>query len=63
MSRNSARPNIRRTAIGSQILNAPNNNMGVTGTVTLQTQIGAISQNAKCQLQIIAQPEQQHRAR
>lgn len=29
----------------------------------MQTQIGAISQNGKYQLQIIAQPEQQHRAR
>lgn len=63
MSRAIARPAMRRTALGSQILNAPNNNMGVNGAVTLQTQIGAISQNGKCQLQIIAQPEQQHRAR
>ncbi|XP_055300308.1 nuclear factor of activated T-cells 5-like isoform X2 [Sitodiplosis mosellana] len=63
LSRGPARPAIRRTAIGSQILNAPNNNMGVSGAVTLQTQIGAISQNGKYQLQIIAQPEQQHRAR
>lgn len=63
ISRANARPAIRRTAIGSQILNAPNNNMGVNGSVTLQTQIGAISQNGKYQLQIIAQPEQQHRAR
>lgn len=37
--------------------------MGVNGAVTLQSQIGAISQNGKCQLQILAQPEQQHRAR
>lgn len=63
ISRANARPTIRRTAIGSQILNAPNNNMGVNGAVTLQSQIGAISQNGKCQLQILAQPEQQHRAR
>lgn len=54
---------MRRTAISSQLMNAPNNNMGVTGDVTLQSQIGAISQVGKYQLQIIAQPEQQHRAR
>ncbi|XP_031624806.1 nuclear factor of activated T-cells 5-like isoform X2 [Contarinia nasturtii] len=63
ITRGTTRPTIRRQAIGSQMLNAPNNNMGVSGTVTLQTQIGAISQNGKCQLQILAQPEQQHRAR
>lgn len=63
LTRSATRPAVRRTAIGSQILNAPNNNIGVSGTVTLQTQIGAISQNGKYQLQILAQPEQQHRAR
>lgn len=63
ISRAQARPGVRRTALGSQIFNAPNNNIGVSGAVTLQTQIGAISQNGKCQLQILAQPEQQHRAR
>lgn len=63
ISRPNTRPGVRRTALGSQILNAPNNNIGVNGAVTLQTQIGAISQNGKCQLQILAQPEQQHRAR
>lgn len=63
ISRPNTRPGVRRTALGSQILNAPNNNVGVNGAVTLQSQIGAISQNGKCQLQILAQPEQQHRAR
>lgn len=42
---------------------AANNNVGVFGATTLQTQIGSFSQNGKYQLQILAQPEQQHRAR
>lgn len=33
------------------------------GSVNLQSQIGGISKNGQFQLQIIAQPEQQHRAR
>lgn len=33
------------------------------GPVNLQTQIGGISKNGQYQLQIVAQPEQQHRAR
>lgn len=64
MPRPVSRPSIRRTAVNATVNNAAaNNNVGVLGVVTLQTQIGAISQNGKCQLQILAQPEQQHRAR
>lgn len=63
IARSIARPAIRRSNLGSQMMNAPNNNIGVSGPVTLQSQIGAISQNGKYQLQILAQPEQQHRAR
>lgn len=64
LPRSIARTAIRRTVIGSTVNNAANNNnIGVIGPVTLQTQIGSLSQNGKCQLQILAQPEQQHRAR
>lgn len=34
-----------------------------TGPITLTTQLGNITRNGKAQLQIICQPEQQHRAR
>lgn len=62
MPRTVARTAIRRTAINMAGSNNANNN-GVLGAVTLQSQIGACSQSGKSQLQILAQPEQQHRAR
>lgn len=61
--RSIARTAIRRNAIGTTMNGAANNNVGVFGATTLQTQIGSFSQNGKYQLQILAQPEQQHRAR
>ncbi|XP_044726723.1 nuclear factor of activated T-cells 5 isoform X2 [Chrysoperla carnea] len=39
------------------------NRRSPTGPITLTTQLGNISRNNKVQLQIICQPEQQHRAR
>lgn len=33
------------------------------GPVNLQTQIGSLSRDGSVQLQIVVQPEQQHRAR
>lgn len=62
MPRAVARTAIRRTAINVAANNGTNTT-GVIGATTLQTQIGAYSQTGKCQLQILAQPEQQHRAR
>lgn len=62
-SRSIARTAIRRSAIGTTMGSAAANNIGVFGPTTLQTQIGSFSQNGKYQLQILAQPEQQHRAR
>ena len=55
---------IRRTAVSSAAnSSAAVLEKGVCGAVTLQSQIGCLSQNGKSQLQILAQPEQQHRAR
>lgn len=62
MPRAVARTAIRRTAV-SMATNNGTNSTGFIGAATLQTQIGAYSQNGKSQLQILAQPEQQHRAR
>lgn len=61
--RSIARTATRRNAIGMTMNSGANNNIGVFGATTLQTQIGSFSQNGKYQLQILAQPEQQHRAR
>lgn len=62
MPRAVARTAIRRTAVSMAASNGTNTT-GVIGATTLQTQIGAYSQNGKSQMQILAQPEQQHRAR
>lgn len=62
MPRAVARTTIRRTGINMAASNGTNIT-GVIGATTLQSQIGAYSQNGKSQLQILAQPEQQHRAR
>lgn len=34
-----------------------------SGVITLQSQIGSVSRDGRVQLQILVQPEQQHRAR
>ncbi|GAB0094422.1 NFAT [Sergentomyia squamirostris] len=57
------------TPSGNKLMAAPRHGMSrpmvrrAMGPVNLQTQIGGVSKSGQYQLQIVAQPEQQHRAR